>query len=168
MRPSSTRPAIESQRTSERDIEPPGLTEPSKVRSCCPPESADITMDALQATRYSEVKRSGSRRRATTRSLRPSHPRPRVSGGESPARLLHRWQRGLGLGERSGAEVDARGLLRDCDLSSTPSTRLASALLISAPSATAAASCVWVSGKETPPRSNDADERALFNLPWRT
>src|SRR5450631_1342565 len=38
------------------------------------------------------------------------------SGGESSARLLHRWQRGLGLGERSRANVDARGLGGDRDL----------------------------------------------------
>jgi hypothetical protein len=38
------------------------------------------------------------------------------SGGESSARLLHRWQRGLGLGERSRADVDARGLGGDRDL----------------------------------------------------
>jgi hypothetical protein len=40
----------------------------------------------------------------------------RRSGGESSARLLHRWQRGLGLGERSRAKVDARGLGGDRDL----------------------------------------------------
>src|SRR5450755_3804178 len=33
-----------------------------------------------------------------------------MSGGESSARFLHRWQRDLGLGERSRANVDARGL----------------------------------------------------------
>ena len=36
--------------------------------------------------------------------------------GESAPRLLHRWQRGLGLRERSRAQVDARGLGGDCDL----------------------------------------------------
>ena len=40
----------------------------------------------------------------------------RRSGGESSARLLHRWQRGLGLGERSRAKIDARGLGSDHDL----------------------------------------------------
>jgi hypothetical protein len=43
--PSTKRPAIESQRTNVGDLQPPGLKEPSKVRLCCPPESADITMD---------------------------------------------------------------------------------------------------------------------------
>src|SRR5664279_3621271 len=38
------------------------------------------------------------------------------SGGEPTARLLHRWQPGLGLGERSRANVDARGLGSDRDL----------------------------------------------------
>src|SRR5450755_2627130 len=39
-----------------------------------------------------------------------------VSGGESSARFLHRWQRGLGLRERSRANVNARGLGGDRDL----------------------------------------------------
>jgi hypothetical protein len=39
-----------------------------------------------------------------------------VSGGESSARFLHRRERGLGLGERSRANVDARGLGGDRDL----------------------------------------------------
>src|SRR5450631_1863676 len=133
------------------------------------------------------------------------------SGGESSARLLHRWQRGLGLGERSRANVDARGLGGDCDLlpgsrvsavafllrrldpdgqlyktaetdlcallsssstisSSAPRTRLASALVISERSATAAASCVWVSANGTPSRSNvrNSHARALLNLSCRT
>jgi hypothetical protein len=38
------------------------------------------------------------------------------SGGESSARLLHRWQPGLGLGQRPRANVDARGLGGNCDL----------------------------------------------------
>ena len=40
----------------------------------------------------------------------------RVSGRESSARLLHRWQHGLGLGERSRPKVDAGGLGGDRDL----------------------------------------------------
>jgi hypothetical protein len=47
----------------------------SKVRSCCPPESADLTMDALQKTRYSAGRGIRPLRRATSRSLRCSHPR---------------------------------------------------------------------------------------------
>src|SRR5450755_1613994 len=45
------------------------------------------------------------------------------SGGESSARLLHRWQPGLGLGERPRANVDARGLGSDRDL--LPGSRVA-------------------------------------------
>ena len=46
--------------------------------------------------------------------------------------------------------------------SSTPSTRFASVRLISARSATALASCVWVNGNGTP-RSNDADAQGVLN-----
>src|ERR1035437_3414357 len=44
----------------------------------------------------------------------------RVSGRESSARLLHRWQRGLGLGERSRLKVDAGGLGGDRGLLARP------------------------------------------------
>src|SRR5450755_2658696 len=52
----------------------------------------------------------------------------RGSGSESSARLLHRWQPGLGLGERSRANVDARGLGGDRDL--LPGSRVASRALL--------------------------------------
>jgi hypothetical protein len=51
-----------------------------------------------------------------------------VSGGEPSAGLLHARERGLGLRERTRANVDARGLARDRDLLTgrriTPLTRL--------------------------------------------
>src|SRR5664279_2287624 len=50
------------------------------------------------------------------------------SGGEPTARLLHRWQPGLGLGERSRANVDARRLGSDRDL--LPGSRVSSRALL--------------------------------------
>jgi hypothetical protein len=53
-----------------------GLMETSKVRSCCQPESADLTMDALHRSRYSAGRGIGLARRAPSRSLGSNFPKP--------------------------------------------------------------------------------------------
>ena len=103
--------------------------EPSKVTSCCPPEPADLTMDALQMSRYSADQAITALRRGTSRSLRSfvnsgtatSEPPPRPRSPALSLRSAADCRSGMSLtgsaspGRRQRSRGDASAFASACE-----------------------------------------------------